>query len=136
MLFANATPERSERYEVPTGQLSTGPPRLDELLSGGTGVGKTLLGLHFIIEGCARGEHAVIVTFQESPSQLRHLAAGFGWDLAAPEEDGRLEVIYSSPTEDRNRRTSPVPIFYRQVLIQGFTSPAKQLRPVPIDRSN
>ena len=105
------TPERFERYEVPTGQLSTGLRRLDELLSGGipkgsatlvaggTGVGKTLLGLHFITEGCARGENAVIVTFQENPSQMRRLAAGFGWDLAALEADGRLELIYSSPVE-------------------------------------
>jgi circadian clock protein KaiC len=105
------TPERFEKYVVPTGHLSTGLPRLDELLAGGvpegsatlvaggTGVGKTLLGLHFITEGCARGEPGVIVTFQENPSQLRRLAAGFGWDLAALEDAGLLELIYSSPVE-------------------------------------
>lgn len=105
------TPDSFEEYAVPSGQVSTGLDRLDELLTGGlpngsatmlaggAGTGKTLLGLHFILKGCDEGEPGVIVTFQENPSQLRRLAAGFGWDLASLEAQGRLKLVYSSPVE-------------------------------------
>ena len=105
------TPERFEEYTVGTERVSTGLPSLDEMMdgglpegsatmvAGGAGTGKTLLGLHFITSGAERGEPGVIVTFQENPAQLREISGGFGWDLRALEEQGRLVHLYHSPVE-------------------------------------
>jgi circadian clock protein KaiC len=92
-------------------RVRTGVEGLDELLAGGlprhsstivqggTGTGKTLLGLQFLLEGVARGERGVVFTLEETPDQLRGVALGMGWDLAALERDGRLHICYTSPVE-------------------------------------
>jgi len=69
------------------------------LVAGGAGTGKTLLGLHFIIEGIAQGEPGVIVTLQELPDQLCRIASGFGWDLKEMERGGALRLLYTPPVE-------------------------------------
>lgn len=92
-------------------RMATGVAGLDELLGGGlpsgsatvvqggTGTGKTLIGLHFLLEGAARGEKGVLFTLEETPDQLRRIARGLGWDLAAAEASGHLEIRYASPVE-------------------------------------
>lgn len=49
------------------------------LMAGPTGIGKTLMGLHFLFGGSERGEHGVMATFQEDPTQLRQILTRFGW---------------------------------------------------------
>ncbi len=105
------TPEVFPEYELEPERISMGLTELDAMLGGGlprgsatmvagsAGTGKTLMGLHFITEGAARGEPGVIVTFQENPMQLRGIARSFGWDLAALEEQGLLFHLYHSPVE-------------------------------------
>ncbi len=84
--------------------VGSGIPGLDELvggfpagasilLMGPTGVGKTVLGLHFVLQGLRRGEPGVIATFQENPAQLERTAASFGLTLAHPE----LSLLYRAP---------------------------------------
>lgn len=84
------------RYSLSGERVSTGVPALDELLGEGywagastlvcgpSGVGKTLLGLHFIFNGAALGQPGVIATLQEDATQLARLTRGFGWELGAP----------------------------------------------------
>lgn len=105
------TPPLPPAYEVAGEKLSTGVAGLDEMLqggfpqgsitliAGGAGVGKTLLSLHFATNGIERREPCVLVTFQETPSHLRALARGFGWDLAQLEAQGLLKILYTSPVE-------------------------------------
>lgn len=69
------------------------------LVAGSAGTGKTLLGLHFLLEGVRLGEPGLLVTFQETPSMLRAFSRGFGWDVEKPEADGMLHLLYSSPVE-------------------------------------
>lgn len=69
------------------------------MLAGGSGTGKTLIGLQFIMAAAARGERCVIAGFQENPRHLEDVASGFGWDLAAVKEKGLLEHLYRSPVE-------------------------------------
>jgi circadian clock protein KaiC len=77
-----------------------GVPRASStILLGGTGTGKTLLGLHFLLEGAKRGEPGILFTLEETVGQLRWIAQGFGWDLASLEASGMLTLRYTSPVE-------------------------------------
>jgi circadian clock protein KaiC len=80
--------------------LDGGVPRTSAtIVEGGTGTGKTLLGLHFLMAGARRGEPCVLFTLEETAGQLREIARGFGWDLAALEAAGLLVIEYTSPVE-------------------------------------
>lgn len=97
--------------EVAEGRACTGVEGLDEMLAGGlprasttvlqggTGAGKTILALHFLLEGARRGEKGILFTFEETPAQLRALAADLGFDLAEREAQKLITVHYASPVE-------------------------------------
>ena len=80
-------------YPLSPERQSTGVEALDELLGDGywpgsttlvcgpSGVGKTLIGLHFIFQGAKRGQTGVIATLQENRTQLSRIVQGFGWSL-------------------------------------------------------
>lgn len=92
-------------------RASMGVPGLDDLLGGGvpvhgstliqggTGTGKTLLGLHFLLEGIRHGERGVLFTLEESAPQLRAVGRSLGLDLAALEAKDQLSIRYTSPVE-------------------------------------
>lgn len=94
-----------------TDRVATGVPGLDALLlgglprasttivEGGTGTGKTLVGLHFLLEGTRRGEPGILLTMEETPAQVRAVARGFGLNVAPLEAEGRLVIHYTSPVE-------------------------------------
>lgn len=69
------------------------------MVEGGTGTGKTLVGLHFLLEGARRGEPGILFTLEETPAQIRAVAKNFGWNLAPLEAQGRLVISYTSPVE-------------------------------------
>jgi circadian clock protein KaiC len=97
----------SEDYPLDSVRASSGIPALDDMLGDGywpgastlvagpTGSGKTLMGLHFIINGARQGEPGVIATLQENATQLERVARGFGWSA---EEPG-VELMYRSPVD-------------------------------------
>lgn len=105
-------PEQPDRSTVNLSErISTGVPGLDELLGGGlprasstvvlggTGTGKTLLGLGFLVEGARHREPSLALMLEETPAQLREIARVVGWDLAGYERDGTLALWHSSPVE-------------------------------------
>lgn len=89
--------------------VCTGVSGLDELLGGGLvpgtmaliegapGAGKTTFGLQFVHDGVMRGEHGLVLTFEETPQQLYRDALNFGWDLRRLVEDGTLSIICITP---------------------------------------
>src|SRR6185436_7779084 len=80
--------------------LGGGVPRASTtVVQGGTGTGKTLLGLQFLLEGARHGEAGIHFTLEETPDQLRGIAHGLGWDLPAFEQRGLLTLGYVSPVE-------------------------------------
>src|SRR5438874_2821876 len=80
--------------------LSGGLPRASAtMIEGGTGTGKTLMGLHFLLEGARRGEPGILFTLEETPAQIRAVANNFGWELGPLEAQGRLFISYTSPVE-------------------------------------
>jgi circadian clock protein KaiC len=102
-----ADPVELDRYDGTRERMSSGVPALDDmlfdgyyrgastLLAGPSGVGKTLLALHFIFAGAAHGETGVIATFQENPTQLERILKGFSWSL----DDPGIELMYRSPVD-------------------------------------
>lgn len=52
------------------------------LLQGDPGVGKTTLGLQFLLEGIRRGEKALYITLSETAEELHAVAASHNWDIS------------------------------------------------------
>jgi circadian clock protein KaiC len=104
-------PAGIEDAEDPGGIDPTGIPGLDGLLDGGiprasatliqggSGTGKTLISMQFLVEGARRGERGILFALEETPAQLRRVARNFGWDLRALEAEGLLSIEYMSPVE-------------------------------------
>jgi circadian clock protein KaiC len=63
------------------------------LAGGSPGVGKTLLGLHFVAEGARLEEPTLFLGFMESLEQVRNQARVFGLDLAAAERPGQARLL-------------------------------------------
>jgi len=118
--------------------LGGGLPRASTtVVQGGTGTGKTLLGLQFLLEGARHGEAGIHFTLEETPDQLRGIAHGLGWDLPALEERGLLTLSYTSPVElstdrflDRARQEAEK-LGARRAVLDSLTSMALG---VPSDR--
>ena len=135
-----ATPAAEPPPGSPRAPLSTGVAQLDALfrgglppassttIMGGTGTGKTLLGLHFLVEGARRGEPGVLFTLEETPDQLRDIASKFPFDFAAMEQKGLLHLRYVSPIElstDRflhEARREVERLGARRVVLDSLTS--------------
>lgn len=107
-LFPRLADTRVEApYVLGDARVSSGIPALDNLLSPGfwpgsstliagpSGVGKTVMGLHFIFHGARRGVPGVIASLQENTTQLKRVAYGFGWSL----DDPKVEMMYRSPVD-------------------------------------
>ncbi|HEX7603116.1 MAG TPA: ATPase domain-containing protein, partial [Polyangiaceae bacterium] len=89
-------------------RLPSGIPGLDPLLGGGLlkrsatllagspGIGKTTLGLQFILEGAKRNEPGLIFALEESPKQLEVIAEALDMPLRKYIEAGLVEVVYLS----------------------------------------
>ena len=94
-------------HEFGNARLSSGIPALDEslgdgywpgsatLVAGPSGAGKTLMGLHFLYAGAARDEPGILVTFQESRTQLARIVDSFGWSVTDPS----ITIMECSPVD-------------------------------------
>jgi circadian clock protein KaiC len=83
----------TSEYDLSMERVSTGLPALDEalgegywagsstLVAGPSGIGKTLMGLHFIFAGAHSGQPGIHATFQENKTQLGRIVRSFGWSL-------------------------------------------------------
>jgi circadian clock protein KaiC len=92
-------------------RLSTGVPKLDELMGGGipkasttlvtgpSGSGKTLLALSFALEGVKSGSTTIFVCLEENPLQIINNARQFGMDIRPYIDEGILHIVYISPVE-------------------------------------
>ena len=80
-----------------TPKASSGIPGLDDVLGGGfptghiyliqgdPGVGKTTLGLQFLLAGTGGGQKQLYITLSETADELRDVAHSHGWDLSGVE---------------------------------------------------
>ena len=102
---AGKVPGTSDRY------VSVGIPSWDKCIGGGVvsgsltcllgspGVGKTLMGLHFIEQGLKDEQQCLIVGFYESPERLLAKARKAGMQLDDYLESGALQMLWQLPLE-------------------------------------
>jgi circadian clock protein KaiC len=70
------------------------------LLQGDPGVGKTTLGLQFLLEGVKDGEHGLYLTLSETRDELHAVAASHGWDMSGVDVFEQLVGEQSLEEED------------------------------------
>src|SRR5688572_14835391 len=96
----------------PLGKAPSGIAGLDEitggglprgrttLLVGGSGSGKTILALQFLVNGAQQcDEPGIFVAFEETPQRIVANAEGFGWNLAELKRQ-KLFFVDGQPTPD------------------------------------
>jgi circadian clock protein KaiC len=111
-------------------RCTTGVEGLDDVLGGGfprnriyliqgdPGVGKTTLGLQFLLDGVRRGEASLYITLSETREELESVARSHGWELAEIELfelssmqealDDDMENTFFHPSEVELNRTTEV----------------------------
>ena len=89
-------------------RLGSGVPGLDQLLGGGflrrsvtlvsgsAGVGKSMLGLQFLLEGAAQKQPGLYVTLEEGPEQIMAGADALSLPLRAAVDAGLVQILYVS----------------------------------------
>jgi circadian clock protein KaiC len=98
-------------HPFPDEHLGSGMPGFDALLGGGldrgtstmllgpSGVGKSSSALAFVLTALHRGEHALILSFDETTGILKRRARGLGMDVEPYCESGLLRVEQIDPAE-------------------------------------
>jgi circadian clock protein KaiC len=69
------------------------------LVAGSAGVGKTILGLHFLSAGAKIGEPGLLVTFQEAPEKISAFMASFGMEPEQLIAQQMLSIVSYSPVQ-------------------------------------
>lgn len=77
------------------------PQNRTMLLTGTTGSGKTILGLHFIYQGCLDGRKCAIIATEETPEDIIAQAESLGMPLSKYYKEGILgiEKVYDERAE-------------------------------------
>ncbi len=95
----------------PTTRVTTGVPGLDALVNGGyllgsttvvagiSGVGKSVMGLHYLIEGARRGERSLMLSLDEPVRQILRNGATVGLDIQPFIDSGLIRIQYDTPQE-------------------------------------
>jgi circadian clock protein KaiC len=106
-------------------RVSTGIDGLDEVLNGGLipnrsymirgppGAGKTLLGLHFLVDGATEEGNALFVNLGEAAENIRRDAANLGFDL------GDVELLDLSPSSEYFVEDQSYDVFPADEVEQG-----------------
>lgn len=95
----------------PTTRVSTGIPGLDEITHGGyfvgsttvvagiSGVGKSVMGLQYIMHGAQQGEFSLMLSLDEQIPQIQRNASTLGMDLKGAMDSGLVHLEYEPPQE-------------------------------------
>ena len=105
-----ASRDRAAAFD-PTTRVTTGVPGMDAIVNGGyflgsttvvagiSGVGKSVMAVHYISEGARLGERSLMLTLDEQVPQVMRNAASIGKDLQADIDSGLTRLHYDTPQE-------------------------------------
>lgn len=92
-------------------RVTTGIPGLDplvgggliknsiNLITGGTGTGKTIFCCQFLWHGLLKGEPGVFLSMEEYPEDIKSDVASFGWNFDQFEEKKMFKLVYQNPAD-------------------------------------
>lgn len=124
-------------------RMTTGIPGLDEVLGGGlpkdhiyliegeSGAGKTTVGLHFLLEGRARGESTLWVTLSESARELEQIARSHGWTLDGIEVCNPTSLVRTLTAEEKYSFFSPADVELDEIW-QAIVQAAERINPARV----
>lgn len=127
----------SRYLEVSCLRVSTGVEGLDVMLKGGLirgrtylvkggpGTGKTILSMHFLVEGAKRGEKSVYITLEESEDEIKANMEAVGMDLSG------VEIVDLSPTSEHTIFSS---LIDRELDVETFEALLKNIIGDKVDR--
>jgi circadian clock protein KaiC len=90
-------------------RVATGIPRFDamigggfeihsiNLVAGGSGSGKSIFAVEYLLEGLKKGESVLYVTFEEKKEDFYENMKHLGWDLEKAEKTGKFLFLEYSP---------------------------------------
>src|SRR5688572_27553667 len=84
------------------------------LLQGDPGVGKTTLGLQFLLEGVRNGERALYLTLSETHEELKAVARSHGWDMSGVD-------VYEQLIGEQSLSEEDTTVFYPSEVELGQT---------------
>lgn len=67
------------------------------LVVGGSGSGKTIFSVQFLMAGLLEGERVMYITFEEKKKEFYENMGKFGWDLESYEKKGKFFFLEYSP---------------------------------------
>lgn len=70
-------------------------------LVGGSGSGKTIFAMQFLMEGIKNGESCLYITFEEKKDDFYENMKSFGWDLSKADKSGKFVFLEYSPEKLR-----------------------------------
>lgn len=105
--LSRTSPFTGEGTRVPTGvagldEVTGGgfPPAISVVVCGGSGTGKTVLGLQFLVEGARKyKDNGLYFSLEETPARIFATAKSFGWDLHTLHQTKKVQVVYKSILE-------------------------------------
>ena len=102
--------EKAAAYDT-SARVTTGVPGLDDLVNGGyflgsttvvagiSGVGKSVMSLHYMSEGARKGERSLLLSLDEQVPQILRNATTVGIDLQPAIDRGLVRLYYDAPQE-------------------------------------
>lgn len=99
------------------------------LIKGGAGAGKTIMSMHFLIEGAKNKENVFYVTLCEAEDEIRENMENLGFDLSG------VEIVDFSPTSDKvnNVINERLDVDTFDILLEDVLSKMKSVDRVVID---
>ncbi|MCK4997073.1 hypothetical protein KAS08_02110 [Candidatus Pacearchaeota archaeon] len=105
----NKAPKKRKKFE----RVSSGIKNLDKIISGGfgknstnlivggSGNGKSIFSIQFLLEGVKRGESVLYITFEEKKDVFYANMLELGWDLEKYEKEGKFFFLSYTPQKVR-----------------------------------
>lgn len=102
-------PKISKEKSIQKDRIPSGIKNLDPLIKGGfeknsinlivagSGSGKTIFCMEFLLEGIKKGENCLYITFEEKKEEFYKNMLEFGWDLEDAEKKGKFVFLEYAP---------------------------------------